>query len=182
MPVFHAVSPGFRYDTSTLALRFASPSICHSNPRLISVGGSTMNSPGVTALLPDDVVCCAMPALPMRIVNQAVITRCVVVMRRILIRSQSEGSNPMRLAVGDIQDPASINHQAMRPRKCTQARIWLGAVAALARAEHGADAACPQGDFTNQMVFGVGDVKQVIRPRQAFRTLECGLPRLAAIA
>ncbi len=38
----------FAVRHSTLALRFASPSISHSKPRLISVGGSTINSPGVT--------------------------------------------------------------------------------------------------------------------------------------
>ena len=47
-PLRQAVSPTFRNDTSTDALRLASPSICHSNPRLIRVGCSTTNSPGVT--------------------------------------------------------------------------------------------------------------------------------------
>ena len=43
MPVFHALSPALRYETSTFALRLASPSISHSKPRLISVGGSTIS-------------------------------------------------------------------------------------------------------------------------------------------
>ena len=46
---FHSVVPCLRYDTSTDALRLSSPSMNHSKPRLISVGGSTMNSPAVTA-------------------------------------------------------------------------------------------------------------------------------------
>ena len=48
-PRFHCVSPCLRYDTSTAALRLSSPSMNHSKPRLISVGGSTTNSPAVTA-------------------------------------------------------------------------------------------------------------------------------------
>src|SRR5262249_23071715 len=41
---FHATCPFFRYWTSTVAFRLSSPSMNHSNPRLINVGGSTMNS------------------------------------------------------------------------------------------------------------------------------------------
>src|SRR4030095_16404278 len=46
---FHCGSPCLRYDTSTAALRLSSPSMNHSKPRLMSVGGSTRNSPAVTA-------------------------------------------------------------------------------------------------------------------------------------
>src|SRR3954447_15070086 len=46
---FHAAVPCFRYDTSTDALRLSSPWMNHSKPRLINVGGSTRNSPAVTA-------------------------------------------------------------------------------------------------------------------------------------
>ena len=49
-PCFHSVSPCWRYDTDTCALRLSSPSISHSKPRLISVGWSMMNSPGLTLL------------------------------------------------------------------------------------------------------------------------------------
>src|SRR5262245_19309144 len=49
-PGFHCVSPAFRYDTRTSALRLASPSIAHSKPRLIRVGWSTTNSPGLTRI------------------------------------------------------------------------------------------------------------------------------------
>jgi len=45
----HPVVPVFRYDTSTDAVRLASPSMNHSKPRLMSVAGSTRNSPAVTA-------------------------------------------------------------------------------------------------------------------------------------
>ena len=45
----HAVSPCRRYDTSTAAFRLSSPSMDHSKPRLISVGGSTRSSPAATA-------------------------------------------------------------------------------------------------------------------------------------
>jgi hypothetical protein len=61
MPIFHAVSPTFRYDTATCALRLVSPSIGHSNPRLISVGGSTTSSPAVTELVAPGVACFATP-------------------------------------------------------------------------------------------------------------------------
>src|SRR5581483_5560914 len=47
-PGFQSAVPCFRYDTSTVAFRLSSPWMNHSNPRLISVGGSTMNSPDVT--------------------------------------------------------------------------------------------------------------------------------------
>src|SRR5262249_14451022 len=46
---FQAAVPCFRYDTSTDALRLSSPCTNHSKPRLISVGGSTRNSPAVIA-------------------------------------------------------------------------------------------------------------------------------------
>src|ERR1700735_3096381 len=49
MALRHAASPSLRKETSTLALRLSSPLIGHSNPRLISVGGSITISPGVTA-------------------------------------------------------------------------------------------------------------------------------------
>ena len=45
-PRFHWRLACLRYETSTAALRLSSPSTNHSKPRLISVGGSTMNSPG----------------------------------------------------------------------------------------------------------------------------------------
>src|SRR5688572_18535101 len=47
----HSDWPRSRYDTATLALRLSSPSIHHSNPRLISVGGSTTSSPASTAFV-----------------------------------------------------------------------------------------------------------------------------------
>src|SRR6478735_3376364 len=50
--VCQAVSPCFLYDTSTFALRLASPSMCHSKPRFWSVGCSITNSPGVTGASP----------------------------------------------------------------------------------------------------------------------------------
>src|SRR5262249_15957144 len=50
---FQSVVPCLRYDTSTDAFRFSSPSTNHSNPRLMSVGGSMMNSPAVTASVGD---------------------------------------------------------------------------------------------------------------------------------
>ena len=52
IPLRQAVSPCFLNETSTLALRLASPSMCHSKPRLMSVGCSTTNSPGVTCASP----------------------------------------------------------------------------------------------------------------------------------
>ena len=48
MALCQAVSPCFLNETSTLAFRLASPSMCHSKPRLMSVGCSITNSPGVT--------------------------------------------------------------------------------------------------------------------------------------
>src|ERR1700677_1025256 len=54
MALRHSVVPFFRKDTSTLALRLSSPVIGHSNPRLMSVGGSITISPGVTERLCDD--------------------------------------------------------------------------------------------------------------------------------
>src|SRR5262245_41791773 len=47
----HSDPPALRYRTATVAFRLSSPLIFHSNPRLISVAGSTMKSPEVTALL-----------------------------------------------------------------------------------------------------------------------------------
>src|SRR5215813_12102097 len=47
----HGDSPTFRYWTATVALWLSSPLIFHSNPRLMRVDGSTMKSPGTTALL-----------------------------------------------------------------------------------------------------------------------------------
>src|ERR1700688_1686744 len=49
MALRHSSMPFLRKETSTLALRLSSPVIGHSNPRLISVGGSITISPGVTA-------------------------------------------------------------------------------------------------------------------------------------
>src|SRR6478672_1465319 len=50
---FQSAAPCLRYETSTDAFLFSSPSTNHSNPRLMRVGGSTMNSPAVTASLGD---------------------------------------------------------------------------------------------------------------------------------
>src|SRR5436190_20741510 len=43
-PSFQACSPLLRYATATVALRLSSPSMCHSKPREISVGGSVKKS------------------------------------------------------------------------------------------------------------------------------------------
>ena len=81
MPFFQAVSPALRYDTATDALRLASPSITHSKPRLISVGGSTTRSPGVTRVLGGAGVW-AMPAAPESTAMEMTAMRARLIMAR----------------------------------------------------------------------------------------------------
>jgi hypothetical protein len=65
----------------------------------------------------------------------------------------------MSLAVAHVQSSGRIRKHTMWSSKRAPARIRLGSIAALARAEHCADDASLRLNFSNDVVLSVGHVE-----------------------
>ena len=61
----------------------------------------------------------------------------------------------MSLAVGDIQDSARIDEDAVRSSKRALKGIGLWAVTSVTCAEHGSNGARLQVDFSNDVILGI---------------------------
>src|SRR5438552_17965209 len=68
----------------------------------------------------------------------------------------------MVLAIADVKR-AALNEDAVRPGQLACKRIAVGAIAALAGADHGRDFSIPQIDSANNVTFCVGYVESTLR-------------------